>query len=126
MKTLKSVLMVAIIFLALIALTNCTRNQARVISTWSGGIGMEYDVNRASEQRGNYEWFYDQYGAIKAASQKVKILGLDTEEGKANLMNIASWIEEYNSRSSMSLSRGRWMPTDIPDKLDFSDFGLNY
>jgi hypothetical protein len=104
----------------------CTRKQARAISTWQGGIGMEYDVNRASEQRGNYERFYDQYGTIKAAAQKVKILGSDTEEGKANLMNIASWIEEYNSRSSMSLSRGRWMPTDIPDNLSFSDFGLSF
>jgi len=68
----------------------------------------------------NYEWFYNQYEAIKSTSVKAKLS--EGSERTAIIMVLNDMIAEYNSRSKMTVTRVMWKSDSLPYQIDIKDF----
>lgn len=73
----------------------------------------------AGKRIANYEWFYDQYGAIKAT--KYKVLLAEETEKTAIKMVLTNMIEDYNSKSRMNYTKAMWKPQDLPYQIDITE-----
>ena len=118
-------LILCVVVIALV-LGSCTRKQAQAVSTWQGGLQREWDVNSSKNQQHAYNWFYDQYGMIKSTAQQIKVLDpvQDRVELNGLKMNLAQWIAQYNENVKKDEGMARYMPDDLPQRLDPRDFGL--
>jgi hypothetical protein len=116
MRKIGSVLLV---FALLFCMDGC-RAFARWHSRLRGDVQQEYIVQDARNRIGNYEWYYDQYHAIRATVQKVKIAE-GTAEQQGIRMVLAGMVEEYNSRSHMEITRELWKAGDLPYQIDLSE-----
>jgi len=78
----------------------------------------------------NYEWFHDQYNAIKATQKKVDIAknALDAAKGTDAYQNrsteyygvqmvLQGMIGEYNSKSKQ-ITRNLWKAKDLPYQIE--------
>ena len=117
---MKRLLIVMIVLL--VVFSACTRSQARAVSTWQGGLGREWAVNSAEQQRLQYAYFYDLYGQILAQSSIAKRLTGD--DRTAAEIILIRWINEYNQAARQEEGRARWMADDLPSQLNLRDFGL--
>ncbi len=61
----------------------------------------------------NYEWFYDQYGQIKATEAKLKYMKEGSDDYVGTAMVLESMKEEYNSKSRM-ITKNLWKSKDLP------------
>ena len=74
----------------------------------------------------NYEWYYDQYNAIKAQKANVQIIKTmpvtekQQTEIAGTMMVLNSMIAEYNSRSKQ-ITRNLWKAKDIPYQINLED-----
>jgi hypothetical protein len=111
-----------IVFIAVIVLWMgvFSRPFARWNARRTGDINQEYLIQNARNRIANYEWYYDQYHAIKATVQKAKIAE-GTEEQKGIMMVLAGMVEEYNSRSRMEVTRELWKANDLPYQIEFTE-----
>jgi len=69
----------------------------------------------------NYQWFYDQYNAIKAQKANIKILPEGAQERIGASMVLNNAIGEYNSRSKQ-ITRNLWKADDLPYQISLEDF----
>jgi hypothetical protein len=61
----------------------------------------------------NYQWFYDQYNAIKAQKANLAVYDPSSMEYKGMKLVLNRNIADYNSRSSQ-LNRNLWKASDLP------------
>jgi hypothetical protein len=115
----KSFVLVGTIIVAVIVLwlTVFSRPFAKWNAARVGDIQQEYSIQDARNRIANYEWYYDQYHAIRATIQKEKIAEGMAEQ-KGIRMVLAGMVEEYNSRSRMEMTRELWKASDLPYQID--------
>jgi len=91
---------------------------ALVFSFWpfsvASGVAKKVVNQNAIVQ--NYEWFYDQYNAIKAQEANVAIMPADAIELPGLKMVLNNAIAEYNSRSRQ-ITRNLWKASDLPYQI---------
>lgn len=112
----------SLLFLFLIALAYYTfgRDFARMDARFQNDVRQEYMVQDAKSRIQNYEWFYEQYEAIKSTATKAK---LSEGNEKASIrMILASQIAEYNARSKQTMTRALWKSDSLPYQIDKKDF----
>lgn len=102
-----------------LTLTSC-RSFNKWFAKFQGDIDQEYKIQDADSRIYNYEWFYDQYGAIKSTAGKAKMLKGD--DRTATILVLTDMIEKYNANASMSKTRGLWKSSDLPENIKLSDF----
>lgn len=85
-------------------------------SRFQNDIKQEYMIQDARVRVSSYEWFYDQYNAIKSQKNKIKVISDATEKQAAELI-LFDMIGEYNSRASMSMTKAQWKPRDLPYEI---------
>lgn len=73
-------------------------------------------VTSAESIIGNYQWFYDQYNAIKAQEANVEAVAKDAPERAGMAMVLNNAIAEYNSRSKQ-ITRNLWKASDLPYQI---------
>lgn len=90
---------------------------AFMFSLWPFSIikGVTSKVAQPTAIVQNYEWFHDQYNAILAQRENVKVLSEGKEKTGA-LMVLNRAIGEYNSRSNQ-ISRNLWKSGDLPHRI---------
>jgi hypothetical protein len=93
-----------------------SRPFARWNARRTGDINQEYIIQGARNRIQNYEWYYDQFHAIRATAQKVKFAE-GTPEQAGIKMVLAGMVEEYNSRSRMAVTRELWKAADLPYQI---------
>lgn len=112
----------SLLFLFLIALANYTfgRGFARMDARFQNDVRQEYMVQDAKSRIQNYEWFYEQYEAIKSTATKAKLS--EGNEKTSIRMILASQIAEYNARSKQTVTRALWKSDSLPYQIDEKDF----
>lgn len=65
----------------------------------------------------NYQWYYDQYNAIKAQAANYESMDKEATERNGLQMVLNSMIGEYNSRSRQ-VTRNLWKANDLPYSID--------
>lgn len=109
------VVLIVVLWLAVFSRPFAKWNAARV-----GDIQQEYAVQNARNRISNYEWYYDQYHAIRATIQKVKIAEGSVEQEGIKMV-LAGMVEEYNGRSRMEITRELWKTPDLPYQIELSE-----
>lgn len=91
---------------------------ALIFSFWPFSVasGVAKKVVNPSAIVQNYEWFYDQYNAIKAQEANVAIIPADAVELPGLKMVLNNAIAEYNSRSRQ-ITRNLWKASDLPYQI---------
>lgn len=79
-----------------------------------------YKVQDADIRISSYEWFYQQYEQIQATKRKAELAAGSFEE-RGIKMVLADMISEYNSRASMTETKGQWKPKDLPYQIDYQN-----
>ena len=112
----------SLLFLFLIALAYYTfgRDFARMDARFQNDVRQEYMVQDAKSRIQNYEWFYEQYEAIKSTATKAKLS--EGNEKTSIRMILASQIAEYNARSKQTVTRALWKSDSLPYQIDEKDF----
>jgi hypothetical protein len=90
-----------------------------VFGLWpfSSAAGVVQKVTSAESIIGNYQWFYDQYNAIKAQEANVAAMPKDAPERAGMLMVLNNATAEYNSRSKQ-ITRNLWKASDLPYQIE--------
>lgn len=79
-------------------------------------IREQYLIQDAHVRIASYEWFYSQYGEIKATYAKVKLLEGKDEQTGVRLV-LQNMIAEYNAKSKMSSTKALWKADDLPYQI---------
>lgn len=93
---------------------------ARFDSRFKNDIKQEYMIQDATSRIQNYEWFYEQYEAIKSTANKVKLS--EGSEKNSIRMILADMISEYNARSRQTMTRANWKSESLPYQVNENDF----
>ena len=109
-----------IIFVCSLFFVSCTKEQARAVATWSNDLKQEYMIQNAKSRIQNYEWFYEQYEAIKSTASKVRLS--EGSEKNSIRMVLADMISEYNARSRQTMTRANWKSESLPYQIEEKDF----
>lgn len=121
---MKNVLITLLIVLLSIAITFAVWMLsvpfARANAKRVGDIEEAYKVQDADIRISSYEWFYQQYEQIQATKRKAELATGSFEE-RGIKMVLADMISEYNSRASMTKTRGQWKPKDLPYQIDYQN-----
>ena len=68
----------------------------------------------------NYQWFYDQYNAIKAQKANLNAVDSKSMEYSGMIMVLNRNIAEYNSKSSQ-INRNLWKAPGLPQTISLED-----
>lgn len=102
--------------LMVLTIASCTRAFHKWNADYVNDIKQEYQIQDASSRIANYEWFYDQYGAIQATRKKVILAkGTDTESGLK--MVLETMVAEYNAKSRMTATKAKWKAENLPYEI---------
>ena len=93
---------------------------ARFDSRFKNDIKQEYMIQDAKSRIQNYEWFYEQYEAIKSTASKVRLS--EGSEKNSIRMVLADMISEYNARSRQTMTRANWKSESLPYQIEEKDF----
>ena len=93
---------------------------ARMDARFQNDVKQEYAIQDVKNRIQNYEWFYEQYEAIKSTSTKAKLSKGDEKTAITMILN--DMIAEYNSRSKMTVTRAMWKSDSLPYQIDSKDF----
>jgi hypothetical protein len=123
---MKRVFLLLIVLITALGLGSCTKQQARAIGTYAGGIDAAYMETTGRKQIEGYKYFYDQYAICKSWAANLKVLDpeVDAIEYKGLFMNLNQAIEDYNSKSNQDFSTGAWRAADLPAQISLATFGL--
>jgi len=105
-----------------------TRGQARAVSTWSGGLNREWEVNRAANQIYGYNYFYDMWAKIQAEATAIQIAenpssGYSQMEISGMKMNLVNWIHTYNEDSKKDQDFARYKDRGLPGEIRYDVLG---
>jgi hypothetical protein len=95
---------------------------ALVFSFWPFNVAKEV-VNKVVNANAivqNYEWFYDQYNAIKAQQANIAVMPKDARELPGMKMVLNNAIAEYNSKSKQ-ITRNLWKADDLPYQITIGE-----
>ena len=95
------------------------RTANKEMAKWQNDLDEEWIKQEASGRIANYEWFYDQYGTIKATAAKAKIA--KGEEKEDIVMVLSDMVESYNSRSCQTETKAMWKASDLPYQIDVQE-----
>ena len=109
-----------ILFLLAVGYYKLGRPFAKMDARFQNDIKQEYAVQDVKNRIQNYEWFYEQYEAIKSTSTKAKLSKGDEKTAITMILN--DMIAEYNSRSKMTVTRAMWKSDSLPYQIDSKDF----
>ena len=109
-----------ILFLLVVGYYKLGRPFAKMDARFLNDIKQEYAVQDVKNRIQNYEWFYEQYEAIKSTSTKAKLSKGDEKTAITMILN--DMIAEYNSRSKMTVTRAMWKSDSLPYQIDSKDF----
>ncbi len=93
---------------------------ARFDSRFKNDVKQEYLIQDAKSRIQNYEWFYEQYEAIKSTANKARLS--EGSEKNSIRMILADQIAEYNARSKQTMTRAMWKSETLPYQIDEKDF----
>ena len=97
-----------------------SRPFAKFNARFKNDIKQEYMIQDATSRIQNYEWFYEQYEAIKSTANKVKLS--EGSEKNSIRMILADMISEYNARSRQTMTRANWKSESLPYQVNENDF----
>lgn len=121
---MKKVFIVIFAILGLVTVIGLYVKFAKPFAKWNSrfqnDIAQEYMIQDAKVRISTYEWFYDQYNAIKSQKNKVKVITDSAEKQSAELI-LFDMVGEYNSRASMTMTKAQWMPKDLPYEINLED-----
>ena len=121
MKTFLIVLGVLfVIFIVGVAYYTLGRPFARMDAQFQNDVKQEYMIQDAKNRIQNYEWFYEQYEAIKSTANKARLS--EGSEKNSIRMILADQIAEYNARSKQTMTRALWKSESLPYQIDEKDF----
>ena len=121
MKTIViTILLLLAMFLCVIVYYAFGRKFARMDARFQNDMKQEYLVQDAKSRIQNYEWFYEQYEAIKSTASKANLS--EGVERTSIRMILADQIAEYNSRSKQTMTRALWKSDSLPYQIDEKDF----
>ena len=116
-----------ILLLMLIILASCTRDSAKTVGDWAGGVGREYKVGSSANQIYSYEWFYSQYAEIQALAGTVSDLKKNPKyetEWMGCQQVLRKMINDYNFAAEQVEGMARYKAKGLPVKLLLSDYHL--
>lgn len=116
-KILKIVFLVSLCFTFLSC--NPIRKANDALATFDNDLKESWLRQDAGTRLANYEWFYDQYGVIKAT--KNKVLLAEEPEKTAIKMVLTDMVEDYNSKSHMKHTKAMWKPQDLPYQININE-----
>lgn len=116
-KILKIVFLVSLCFTFLSC--NPIRKANDALATFDNDLKESWLRQDAGKRLANYEWFYDQYGVIKAT--KTKVLLAEEPEKTAIKMVLTDMVEDYNSKSRMKHTKAMWKPQDLPYQINITE-----
>ena len=93
---------------------------ARMDARFQNDVKQEYAVQDVKNRIQNYEWFYEQYEAIKSTANKARLS--EGSEKNSIRMILADQIAEYNARSKQTMTRALWKSESLPYQIDEKDF----
>lgn len=108
------------IFVIALAYYTLGRPFARMDARFQNDVKQEYMIQDAKGRIQNYEWFYEQYEAIKLTANKARLS--DGSEKNSIRMILADQIAEYNARSKQTMTRALWKSESLPYQIDEKDF----
>lgn len=108
------------IFLIAVGYYTLGRPFAKMNARFQNDVKQEYAVQDVKSRIQNYEWFYEQYEAIKSTSTKAKLSKGDEKTAITMILN--DMIAEYNSRSKMTVTRAMWKSDSLPYQIDSKYF----
>ena len=118
---MKAAIISILIFIALIfGYFLFGRSFAKFNSRFQNDIKQEYMIQDAKSRIQNYEWFYEQYEAIKSTASKVRLS--EGSEKNSIRMVLADMISEYNARSRQTMTRANWKSDSLPYQIEEKDF----
>lgn len=83
---------------------------------FSSAIGLARQITAPVAIIQNYEWFYDQYNAIKAQMRNVELMPEGSTDRIGTQMVLNNMIAEYNARSK-EITRTLWKAKDLPYQI---------
>lgn len=116
-KILKIVTLVSLCFTFLSC--NPIRKANDALATFDNDLKESWLRQDAGKRLADYEWFYDQYGVIKAT--KTKVLLAKEPEKTAIKMVLTDMVEDYNSKSRMKHTKAMWKPQDLPYQINITE-----
>ena len=108
------------IFAVGVAYYTLGRPFARMDARFQNDVKQEYMIQDAKSRIQNYEWFYEQYEAIKSTANKARLS--EGSEKNSIRMILADQIAEYNARSKQTMTRALWKSESLPYQIDEKDF----
>ena len=93
---------------------------ARMDARFQNDVKQEYAVHDVKNRIQNYEWFYEQYEAIKSTANKARLS--EGSEKNSIRMILADQIAEYNARSKQTMTRALWKSESLPYQISEKDF----
>ena len=93
---------------------------ARMDARFQNDVKQEYAVQDVKNRIQNYEWFYEQYEAIKSTANKARLS--EGSEKNSIRMILADQIAEYNARSKQTMTRALWKSESLPYQISEKDF----
>lgn len=87
---------------------------------FSSVVGVAKKVTEPNRIVQNYEWFYDQYHAIQAQQQNIKLMPEGSKDRIGTQMVLNNMIADYNARSR-EISRNLWKASDLPYQIRGED-----
>lgn len=120
-KHFKLILLGSISGSLLLCLSSCSmiKKANNALATFDNDLEEYWLRQDANKRLANYEWFYNQYGAIK--STRTKILLAEEPDKTAIKMVLTDMVEDYNSKSRMNHTKAMWKPQDLPYQIDINE-----
>ncbi|MCL2139198.1 MAG: hypothetical protein FWH41_06665 [Treponema sp.] len=87
---------------------------------FSSAVGVMKKVTEPNRIVQNYEWFYDQYHAIQAQRQNIKLMPDGSADKTGTQMVLNNMIAEYNARSR-EITRNLWKPEELPYQISIGE-----
>lgn len=105
----------------ILSFTSCSviRKGNDALATFNNDLEESWLRQDANKRLANYEWFYNQYGAIK--STRTKVLLAEEPDKTAIKMVLTDMVEDYNSKSRMNHTKAMWKPQDLPYQIDINE-----
>lgn len=120
-KHFKLILLGSILGSLLLYLSSCgmIKKANNALATFDNDLEESWLRQDANKRLANYEWFYNQYGAIK--STRTKVLLAEEPDKTAIKMVLTDMVEDYNSKSRMNHTKAMWKPQDLPYQIDINE-----
>ena len=95
-----------------------------VFGLWPLSVARDlaHKVVNATAIVSNYEWYYDQYEALKAQLTNINSLPKDDPNRLGMLMVLNGGIAEYNAKSR-EITRSMWKGQDLPQTVTIDTLG---